>query len=100
MHRGRGAQKDSLGARIELCRRLGLRTLVTGTGEPAEGRPDASNRNIMGADFAPATDALSGGRGVTPDSAPAASVREISAAVGLTARLLVVDHPRSQQTNK
>ncbi len=53
VHRGRGAQKDLLRARIEVCRRLGLRTLVTETGEPAEGRPDASYRNIMGADFSP-----------------------------------------------
>ncbi len=53
VYRGRGAQKDLLAARIEFCRQFGLRTLVTETGEPAEGRPDASYRNIMGADFSP-----------------------------------------------
>jgi GNAT superfamily N-acetyltransferase len=52
-HRGRGAQKALLGARIQLARRLGLQTLVTETGEREAGRSDASYRNIIGAGFQP-----------------------------------------------
>ena len=52
-HRGRGAQKALLAARVELGRRLGLSRLVTETGEPEPGRPDASYRNILGAGFQP-----------------------------------------------
>jgi hypothetical protein len=53
-HRGRRAQKALLAARVELGRRLGLAQLVTETGEPEAGRPDASYRNILGAGFRPA----------------------------------------------
>ncbi len=51
VHRGRRAQKALLAARITLGRELGLRLLVTETGEVEQGRPDASHRNILGAGF-------------------------------------------------
>lgn len=49
--RGRRAQKALLSARVELARELGLRVLVTETGDVEEGKPDASHRNILGAGF-------------------------------------------------
>lgn len=53
-HRGRGAQKALLAARITHAHERGLATLVTETGEPEAGRPDASYRNIVAAGFQPA----------------------------------------------
>jgi GNAT superfamily N-acetyltransferase len=51
-HRGRRAQKALLAARIDAARALGLRALVTETGEPQHpGDRDASYRNILGAGF-------------------------------------------------
>jgi GNAT superfamily N-acetyltransferase len=48
-HRGRRAQKALLAARIDAARALGLRALVTETGEPQHpGDRDASYRNILG----------------------------------------------------
>ena len=52
-HRGRGAQKALLAARIAHAHEHGLEMLVTETGEPAAGRPDASYRNIVAAGFRP-----------------------------------------------
>lgn len=49
--RGRGAQQALLAARIEHARAIGVRRLVTETGEAAEGRPDVSGRNIVRAGF-------------------------------------------------
>jgi hypothetical protein len=53
-HRGRRAQKALLAARVSLARELGLRMLVTQTGDAEPGRVDASFRNILGAGFEPA----------------------------------------------
>ncbi len=50
-HRGRRAQKALLAGRIDVARALGLRELVTETGEPEQGGRDASYRNILGAGF-------------------------------------------------
>jgi GNAT superfamily N-acetyltransferase len=51
-HRGRRAQKALLAARISAARQLGLRVLVTETGEPRDpGDRDASYRNIQAAGF-------------------------------------------------
>ncbi len=52
-HRGRGAQKALLAARLSAARELGLATLVTETGEPEASRPDALYRNIVAAGFQP-----------------------------------------------
>ena len=52
-HRGRGAQKALLAARIDLAHAQGLDFLVTETGEQEPGRPDASYRNILAAGFRP-----------------------------------------------
>lgn len=52
-HRGRRAQKALLAARIAIGHELGLRLLVTETGDVEAGRPDASHRNIRGAGFQP-----------------------------------------------
>lgn len=46
-HRGKGGQNALLAARIERALDLGCRTLVTETGEPQDGRPGASHRNIL-----------------------------------------------------
>ena len=52
-HRGRGAQKALLPARITHAHERRLAMLVTETGEPEAGRPDASYRNIVAAGFQP-----------------------------------------------
>ena len=52
-HRGRGAQKALLAARIGYARDRGLALLVTETGEPEPNRADASYRNIVAAGFRP-----------------------------------------------
>lgn len=49
--RGRGAQSALLRARIERARELGLRLLVTETGERREGLPSNSYRNLLRAGF-------------------------------------------------
>jgi GNAT superfamily N-acetyltransferase len=49
--RGRGAQSAILATRIEAARQQGCRTVITETGELAEGRPSASYRNIVRAGF-------------------------------------------------
>ena len=49
--RARGAQSAILAARIEAARKQGCTTVVTETGELAEGRPSASYRNILRAGF-------------------------------------------------
>jgi GNAT superfamily N-acetyltransferase len=49
--RGRGAQSALLAARIEDARTQGCSTVVTETGELAEGRPSVSYRNIVRAGF-------------------------------------------------
>jgi len=51
--RGRGAQGALLGARIEAGREAGCATLVTETGEPVDGRPGGSYRNLLRAGFEP-----------------------------------------------
>jgi len=51
--RRRGAQGALLAARIGAGRRAGCETLVTETGEPVEGRPESSYRNLVRAGFAP-----------------------------------------------
>ena len=51
--RGRGAQGALLAARIEAGRKAGCETLVTETGEPVEGQPGGSYRNLLRAGFAP-----------------------------------------------
>jgi GNAT superfamily N-acetyltransferase len=50
-HRRRGAQSVLLAARIGAAAALGCATLVTETGEAAEGRPSGSYRNILRAGF-------------------------------------------------
>ena len=52
-HRGRGAQKALLAARIGLAHRLGLTLLAVETGERVPGQPDPSYRNILGAGLRP-----------------------------------------------
>lgn len=49
--RGRGAQSAVLAVRIEDARTQGCSTVVTETGELAEGRPSGSYRNIVRAGF-------------------------------------------------
>ena len=51
--RRRGAQGAILAARIEAGRQAGCETLVTETGEPVDGRPGGSYRNIVRAGFEP-----------------------------------------------
>ena len=53
LHRGRGAQKALLAARIAHARHIAVDVLVTETGEQEPDRPDASYRNILGAGFRP-----------------------------------------------
>lgn len=50
-HRGKGGQNALLAARIERALEFGCRTLVTETGEPLDGRPGPSYRNILRNDF-------------------------------------------------
>jgi GNAT superfamily N-acetyltransferase len=52
-HRGKGAQSALLARRIEAARAAGCAVVVTETGEPAEGRPGPSYRNILRAGFEP-----------------------------------------------
>jgi GNAT superfamily N-acetyltransferase len=52
--RRRGAQRALLAARIELAIAAGCDLVVTETGEPQPGRPDASYRNIVWSGFEPA----------------------------------------------
>jgi len=51
-HRGRGAQRALLAARIALAPELGCDLLATETGDRVAGRPDASYRNILASGFA------------------------------------------------
>jgi len=51
--RGRGAQGALLAARIEAGREAGCKTLVTETGEPVDGKPGGSYRNLVRAGFEP-----------------------------------------------
>jgi GNAT superfamily N-acetyltransferase len=51
--RRRGAQGAILAARIEAGRQAGCEKLVTETGEPLDGRPGGSYRNIVRAGFEP-----------------------------------------------
>ena len=51
--RRRGAQTTLLAARIDAAREVGCSVVVTETGEPADGRPDNSYRNIVRAGFEP-----------------------------------------------
>jgi GNAT superfamily N-acetyltransferase len=51
--RGRGAQTALLAARIDAARASGCTVLVTETGEPQDGRPGTSYRNIVRAGFQP-----------------------------------------------
>ena len=48
-----GAQAALLAARIEAGREAGCETLVTETGEPADGKPGGSYRNLVRAGFEP-----------------------------------------------
>lgn len=50
---GRGAQTALLAARIAAAREAGCSGVVTETGEPVEGRPSNSYRNIVRAGFEP-----------------------------------------------
>lgn len=50
-YRRRGAQNAMLAARIHDAPALGVRTLVTETGVPEEGRPSNSHRNILRSGF-------------------------------------------------
>jgi GNAT superfamily N-acetyltransferase len=51
--RRRGAQTALLAARIDAAREAGCTVVVTETGEPTEGRPSNSYRNIVRAGFEP-----------------------------------------------
>ena len=51
--RRRGAQTALLGARIDAAREAGCNVVATETGEPIEGRPSNSYRNIVRAGFEP-----------------------------------------------
>jgi GNAT superfamily N-acetyltransferase len=52
-HRGRGAQSALLAARIAAAAEAGCSVVVTETGEPVDGRPNGSYRNILRAGFEP-----------------------------------------------
>jgi GNAT superfamily N-acetyltransferase len=52
-HRGKGAQGAILSARIEAAADAGCSVVVTETGEPRNGQPGASYRNILRAGFEP-----------------------------------------------
>jgi GNAT superfamily N-acetyltransferase len=52
-HRGKGAQSALLAARIAAAADAGCSVVVTETGEPVEGRPNGSYRNILRAGFEP-----------------------------------------------
>jgi hypothetical protein len=50
-HRRKGAQGAILAARIEAAAAAGCEVVVTETGEPVDGQPGASYRNIARAGF-------------------------------------------------
>jgi GNAT superfamily N-acetyltransferase len=52
-HRGKGAQGAIIARRIAAARELGCDVVVTETGEPIEGRPGPSYRNLLRAGFEP-----------------------------------------------
>jgi GNAT superfamily N-acetyltransferase len=52
-HRGKGAQSAILAARVEAAATAGCSVVVTETGEPVDGTPGASYRNIVRAGFEP-----------------------------------------------
>ncbi|HSC51135.1 MAG TPA: GNAT family N-acetyltransferase [Gaiellaceae bacterium] len=52
-HRGKGAQSALLAARIAAAAEAGCSVVVTETGEPVDGVPGGSYRNIVRAGFAP-----------------------------------------------
>jgi GNAT superfamily N-acetyltransferase len=51
--RGKGGQSALLAARIEAASAAGCEVVVTETGEPADGQPNGSYRNIVRAGFEP-----------------------------------------------
>jgi GNAT superfamily N-acetyltransferase len=53
-HRGKGGQSALLAARIRAAAEAGCDVVVTETGEPFDGRPNGSYRNILRAGFEPA----------------------------------------------
>ncbi len=52
-HRGKGAQSALLAARVAAAAEAGCSVVVTETGEPVDGRPNTSYRNILRAGFEP-----------------------------------------------
>jgi GNAT superfamily N-acetyltransferase len=52
-HRGKGAQRALLAARVHAAADAGCRLITTETGEQVVGKPDYSHRNILGAGFEP-----------------------------------------------
>jgi GNAT superfamily N-acetyltransferase len=52
-HRRKGAQQALLAARLVEARARGCAVVVSETGEPAEGRPNASYRNLVALGFVP-----------------------------------------------
>ena len=52
-HRGKGAQRALLSARIGAAADAGCRVITTETGEQVPGKPDYSHRNILAAGFEP-----------------------------------------------
>ena len=52
-HRGKGAQSALLAARVAAAADAGCSVVVTETGEPVDGRPNGSYRNIVRAGFEP-----------------------------------------------
>jgi GNAT superfamily N-acetyltransferase len=53
-HRGKGGQSALLAARIEAAAEAGCEVVVSETGEPVDGQPNGSYRNIVRAGFEPA----------------------------------------------
>ena len=51
--RGKGGQGALLAARIEAAAEAGCEVVVTETGEPVDGQPNGSYRNIVRAGFEP-----------------------------------------------
>ena len=52
-HRGKGGQSALLAARIQAAAEAGCEVVVTETGEPVDGQPNGSYRNIVRAGFEP-----------------------------------------------
>jgi len=52
-HRGKGGQSALLAARIDAAAAAGCELVVTETGEPVDGQPNGSYRNILRAGFEP-----------------------------------------------